>query len=222
MIVIILLIAVIAAWKIFNNPNAKAVRNLCKGKTADQKKVIEYFCLRGLLAKIKCMSDEEYRNMVKRRLEQSDFKKKALAKLGIDEDDVQEIKPISFEGYDYENAYAKKDTLGKWVSTKYQVTWLFFSADQLYAYTTYFNMDEEATKEKTFEYFYSDITSISSASDEDKAKLMDGSTQEITIEKLKVVVPGDSFWISINTSNGENDESSLQAVKQKIRESKKR
>lgn len=218
--VIVIIILIIVVWKIFNNANSKAVRRLCKGKTAEQKKVIEYFCLTGFLAKIKCMKDDEYRQMVKNRLNQSDYKKKALAKLGIDEDDVKEINPVSFEGWDYENAYAKKDVKGKWLSSKYQITWLFFSSDQLYAYTAYFNMDDNFSKEKTFEYFYSDITSISSASDEDKAKNLDGSVREINTEKLKIVVPGDSFWVAIDAS--ENDDSSLQAVKQKIRESKKR
>ena len=122
--------------------NAELLKQYCKGKTAEQVKVIEYFCKdEGCLSKN--MSDDEYSSMVIKKRDSLNLRQKALSKIGLDEDEVSEIPPAVFEGYVFKNAFAKKRANGNWVSSSYQVAWLFFSSTQIYIYRYTFNMDED-------------------------------------------------------------------------------
>ncbi len=101
-----------------SDPNAQLIKQACKGKTDEQKKVIEYFCKQeGCLSKN--MTDNEYMALVSRKRDSVDFRKKALSKIGLDEDEVSEISPAMFEGFVFKNAYAKKRADGLWVSSTY-------------------------------------------------------------------------------------------------------
>lgn len=50
----------------------------------------------------------------------ADLKTRALRKLGVDEDEVSEIAPISFDGYVYPKALIKRGKDGVYRSSKYQ------------------------------------------------------------------------------------------------------
>ena len=141
LLLIVIVAAILYYTKVYNSPNAKAVRAVCQGKTPEQKKVIEYFCKEGCMTKT--MDDEEYLSMVRAKRDSLNLRQKALTKIGLDEDEVSEIPPASFEGFVYKNAYAKKRANGNWVSSSYQVAWLFFSSTQIYIYRYTFNMDED-------------------------------------------------------------------------------
>lgn len=159
LLLIVIVAAILYYTKVYNSPNAKAVRAVCQGKTPEQKKVIEYFCKEGCMTKT--MDDEEYLSMVRAKRDSLNLRQKALTKIGLDEDEVSEIPPASFEGFVYKNAYAKKRANGNWVSSSYQVAWLFFSSTQIYIYRYTFNMDEDKKTESTDEFFYKDVTSFS-------------------------------------------------------------
>jgi hypothetical protein len=103
--------------------NAKMVKQLCNGKNSEQSEVIAYFLRAGCGAKI--ISDEQYLQMVDRKKQKYGSVKYALNKLGIDEAQVNEISPVCFEGFDYKNTYVKKTANGKWISSRYEVTWIF-------------------------------------------------------------------------------------------------
>ena len=130
-VIVVLLIVAVAIYytQVYNSPNAKAVRKLTQGKNEEQKKTIEYFCKEGCMAKT--ISDDEYLEMVRRKRDSMNFKQKALNKIGLDEEEVSEISPAMFEGFVYKNAYAKQNASGKWVSSAYQVSWIFFSSSQV-------------------------------------------------------------------------------------------
>lgn len=215
---IFLLIVVAAVWyaTVYNSPNAKAVRALTRNKTEEQTKTIEYFCREGCMAKT--ISDSEYLDMVRRKRDSMNFKQKALNKIGLDEEEVSEISPAMFEGFVYKNAYAKQNASGKWVSSAYQVSWIFFSSTQVYLYSYTFNMDEDKKNERTDEFFYKDVTSFSTLSESDTAHGLGGNTFEVSSEQFAMVVPGDKLFMAMGDI--QNADTIIQGMKQKLREKK--
>ncbi|WP_296333202.1 hypothetical protein [uncultured Treponema sp.] len=201
-----------------------------KGRTADQQKVIKYFWgYGGCLSK--CISDSEYDLMVQKIATGTDWKQRALNKIGLDEDQLKEIDPIHFEGYYYDDkdsTYAKYGRADKkWRSSAYQISWLFFSEEQVYLYQYTFNMDEDGKSERTEEYFYKDITNFSSSTDtvEKDVPEISGCNNKVEFVKKPVdytrfalVVPGDKLYCSMDQSD--EYEASIQGMKAKLREKK--
>ena len=71
--------------------------------------------------------------MVQYVLNQFNFRQKALDKIGLDEDELKELEPVHFEGFLFDkNSLSKQGDDNKWRSSKYQVSWLFFSTTQLF------------------------------------------------------------------------------------------
>lgn len=197
--------------------NAELLKEYCKGKSRDQVKAIEYFCKQeGCLSKN--ISDDEYSAMVIRKRDSLNLRQKALNKIGLDEEEVNEIPPAVFEGYVFKNAFAKKRANGSWVSSSYQVAWLFFSAAQIYIYRYTFNMDEDKKSESTDEFFYKDVTSFSTSSETETAHGLGDEKFEVETNKFKMVVPGDKIFVSMDGVS--NSEDIIQAMKQKLREKK--
>ena len=95
-IVILIIGAIVYYTKVYNSPNAKAVRAVCQGKTPDQAKAIEYFCKEGCMTKT--ISDDEYLQMVRSKRDSLNLRQKALNKIGLDEDEVSEIPPSNVAG----------------------------------------------------------------------------------------------------------------------------
>jgi len=216
LLVIIIIGAIVWYTKVYNSPNAKAVRALTKGKNPDQVKTIEYFVKEGCMTKT--ITDEEYWQMVQAKKNSLNLRQKALNKIGLDEDEVSEIPPATFEGFVYKNAYAKKNARGSWVSSAYQVAWLFFSSTQIYIYRYTFNMDEDKKNESTDEFFYKDVTSFSTASETETAHGLGDNKFEVESNKFKMVVPGDKIFVSMD--GVADSEAIIQAMKQKLREKK--
>lgn len=200
-----------------------------KGRTPDQQKVIKYFC--GAGGCFNKFSDSDYDAMLSAKVKATDFKAKALAKIGLDAEEVNEIAPVTFEGYVFDNnkAYSICGKDGKWRSSMYQITWLFFSATQVYFYTYVFNMDEDGKKETTEEYFYKDITNFSTTSDtvEREVPVTKGCAfkkvtvwerRNIETNRFSLIVPGDKMYCAM-TAN-ETTERAIQGMKQKLREKK--
>lgn len=215
-IIIIIVAAIVWNSKVYNSPNARAVRQLTQGKNDEQTKTIEYFCKEGCMTNT--ISDEEYLDMVRRKRDSMNFKQKALSKIGLDEDEVSEIPPAMFEGFVYKNAYAKQNASGKWVSSAYQVSWIFFSSTQVYLYSYTFNMDEDKKNERTDEFFYKDVTSFSTLSESDTAHGLGGKRFAVTSEQFAMVVPGDKLFMAMG--DNQNADAIIQGMKQKLREKK--
>ncbi len=196
----------------------KALAAFKTDKNKEQLKVIDYFtqqgcCLGG------AMSDDEYWVMLKNRRDSLQLRKRALEKIGLDEDQVNEIPPAYFEGFAFKNSLAKKNAKGLWVSSAYQVSWVFFGNDQIYLFSYTFNMDEDKKSERTDEFFYKDVTSFSTTSDSEQIKTFGDGTQEVESQRFAMVVPGDKLYMSMDGCR--DAEQTIQAMKQKLREKKK-
>ncbi|MGM9679124.1 MAG: hypothetical protein ACI3X7_05050 [Bacteroidaceae bacterium] len=200
------------------------VKDRIKGRNDDQKAVIRYFCNEPACLSKKPMTDEEYDSMVLKVLNSNDYKQKALGKIGLDEDQVQEIEPVHFEGYQFDKqSLTKLGKDGKYRSSKYQVSWLFFSATQVYLYQNTFNMDEDGKKESTEEYFYRDITNFSTSSDTVETPFYDAKKDETFLKnvdsnRFAITVPGDKFYCSLEQND--YSERAIQGMKAMLREKK--
>jgi len=207
-------------------------KKLLKGRTPEQQSVIKYFLGSGggcLSMFSSGLSDEQYESMVMGKAKGTDFKQKALAKLGVDESQVNEIEPVHFEGYyfDEKTTWAKPGKDRNWRSSAYQISWLFFSSTQVYVYQYTFYMADDTLKEKTDEYFYKDITNFSSSSDTVEKEVLEKtsctgtptySRKSVSYNRFSLVVPGERFDCSME----QNDytERSIQGMKAKLREKK--
>ena len=198
--------------------NEQLLKQYCRGKSPEQIKAIEYFCKGASCCLDDRMTDDEYSQMVIRKRNSLNLRAKALNKIGLDEDEVNEIPPAVFEGYVFKNAFAKQRANGKWVSSSYQVAWLFFSSTQIYVYRCTFSMDEDKTQESTDEFFYKDVTSFSTSSETETSRGLGGKEFEVETNKFKIIVPGDQIIVSMDGIP--NSEDIIQAMKQKLREKK--
>lgn len=215
--------------------NEVSLEELLKGKSDSQQIALKFFA--GEPVKKACfkktyLTAEGYSDLVSENREHGDYKQRALQKLGIDEEQVQEIDPVMFEGYRYEHERLMpylQVVEGKFVSSMYEITWLFFGDEQVYAYHCAFDTTDQTASENTLEYFYRDITAFATGSDnvEKKIWVAEGSgcskTREsqkkmVSSELFRIVVPGDAFSTAL--TNEDEFAGSIAAMKQKLREKK--
>ena len=167
--------------------------------------------------------------MVMARAKSVDFRKKALDKIGLDESQVNEIAPVHFADYLLDEKgtnYARRGKDGKWRSSAYQISWIFFSSAQIYVYQYTFNMDEDGKKETTEEYFYKDITNFSTSSDTVEKEVIEkvnckGPTfahQNINSNRFSIAVPGGRYYCAMEQND--YSEKAIQGMKAKLREKK--
>lgn len=223
-IFLIVVVGLYVWYKMSHYNDSPWVKNRIKNRTEDQKAVIRYFCNDPACLSKKPISDAEYDAMVKKYLSANDFKKKALAKIGLDEDEVKEIEPIHFEGFQFgKDALSKQCDDGKWRSSKYQVSWLFFSNTQIYIYQNTFFMDEDGRSETTEEYFYKDVTNFTTSSDREETPVYDKKKKETVLEnvdtnRFAISVFGDKLYCAMEQNS--NTERAIQGMKAKLREKK--
>ena len=206
---------------------SEIVKRLSQGRTSDQKKVIEYFFGAGGCLK-QTLKDEDYQGMVSTVASGTDWRKKALDKVGLDIDQVKEIDPVHFEGYRYdEKTFARWGKDGVWRSSAYQISWLFFSSTQVYVWQYTFSMVDDTKMERTEEYFYKDVTNFSTVSNTIEKEVIDkvqcnGVTtyhrKNVDSTEFALVVPGDKFMCSMSQSD--KTERVVQGMKAKLREKK--
>lgn len=224
LIFIIIVVGAYVWWKKSHYNDSEWVKTRIKGRNAEQVAVIRYFCNDPSCLSKKALTDEEYDQMVAAVLNSNDYKQKALNKIGLDEDQVKEIEPVHFEGYQFDKqSLAKMGDDGKYRSSKYQVSWLFFSSNQVYLYQNTFNMDEDGKKEATEEYFYKDITNFSTSSDTVETPVYDKKEKKTILKnvdsnRFAITVPGDKFYCSLRQD--EYTERAIQGMKAMLREKK--
>ncbi len=203
-------------------------KNLKAGRSKEQKQVIDYFLGKGGCLGFGKLNDKKYDELVSKVVHAIDHKSEGLRKIGLDPTQVSKVKAISFEGYNFSdrNIFTKlgKDLL--WRSSSYQVTWVFFTDEELFLYQWTTNLDEDGKKVRTAEYFYKDIVSIytETGSEEREVLKRRGLTTNIyqrilmDYNQFMIVVPGDKLAISI--TNPEASERSIQGLKALVRERK--
>lgn len=152
------------------------------------------------------ITDEEYDSAVASMLK--DLHNRALNKLGVDEDEVKEIAPISFDWYVYQGAsQAKKGKDGLWRTNKYEAVMLFFSDNEVHCYTYNFDTTTQRQTESTDVYFYKDIVSVSTASD--SVKVLD---QNVDYEYFKLTTAGGTA-LSVSLRDVGNAQRSINAMR---------
>lgn len=206
----------------------KDISKLCKGRTAEQQSVIKYFLTGGCLSKT--MSDQEYESLVRQKVNSLNCKQRALNKIGLDESEVNEIPPVHFEGFvfDDKRAYWKQGQDRMWRSSVYQVSWLFFSDTQVYLYQYTMYMNEDSKKEITEEYFYKDVTAVATSSDTaEKEDVLEKvsckgeptfSRRTVDTDRFKLATSGGSFYCAMTSGSVSDDV--IQGMKAKLREKK--
>ena len=161
------------------------------------------------------VSDEEYDSNVLANLK--DIDKMAMRKLGVDEDEVNEIAPIVFhnyvvDGYDC----AKKGKDDKWRTNVYSSTTLLFSEYEVHCYTYKFNTIKEQKTEKTAVYFYKDIVSVSTSS---KTIRFEGEDKDTEYECFELVTAGGTT-LKVTLRDIEGAQRSINAMRQLLKQKK--
>lgn len=170
-----------------------------------------------LLAQCFTPNDRQYDESVRENLK--DLKSRALKKLGVDEDEVCEVPPIMFDGYDFQSADKRKEGKDKkWRSNVYRAVMIFFSQHEMHCYTLKYKTTEHEQVEGTDVYFYQDIVSASTVSNTETITV--GKKQKtINIEAFQLTTKGGNS-IKVNLSNIADVQDSLNAMRALLREKK--
>ena len=222
--------------------------NLKKGKTADQCKCIDFLVrpndltakkgCKGCMSKLSGeMTMDKYLEHIQNIVDGLNLKERAIEKIGLDESQISEIPPVLVSWFDFKgkNCYVQseesKQVKGTYrhVCNLYNVTWIFFSATQIYTYSYYFDTISDNCTESTRDFFYSDITCIRTEHEVEEFIVSKGcgcfkKSKKSYIhankewDSLQITVPGDSYSFTCRTND--TIEQSIQAAKAMIREKK--
>lgn len=205
---------------------------LLRGKNSEQQAVIKFFYGASGGCMSSGMTVEEYMQKVRARRDSLDTKSMALRKLGIDEEEVQEIAPVTFEGYvfnDKVDNLVARATTNSWVSSEYMITWLFFGEREVFIYQYSFSMSSDSKKENTMQYFYQDVTNFTASSETyqkivaESSGCMGGAQYmqaSANADEFKIVVPGDTLRCSMTPTD--STDAAIRGMRNKLREMKNR
>ena len=219
------------------NPDALRIKALKEGRTDTQKSVIDYFFLDSkasggcLSGEAKPITDSAFDELLKNKIREIGFEAKSLEKTGVDESEVQEIKPVFLQGYEFgePDALIHRGKDEVWRCSHYQLTMIYFSSKQIFFYQYSFNLINDETTEFTDEYFYKDITNFSTTLETREKKIQGhaggclSNETKMKIEKVqyssfRLVVPNDVKKCSM-TSSKELEET-IAGIKNKLRDKK--
>jgi hypothetical protein len=147
------------------------------------------------------------------------MKARALKKLGVDEDEVNEIAPISFDGYVYNKALIKQGKDGKYRSSKYQAVMFFFSSNEVHCFTYDFSIVENSQRESTDVYFYKDIVSVSTQTEGTEYSVGKGKSSQFDYEYFKLTTTGGTS-ISCAVRNIDDAQRSINGMRSLIKSKK--
>ena len=162
-------------------------------------------------------TDEEIDSTVTSQLK--DMKARALRKLGVDEDEVNEIAPITFDGYVYNNALIKMGKDGKYRSNKYQAVMFFFSSNEVHCFTYDFSITESSQKESTDVYFYKDIVSVSTQTEGTEYSVGKSKSSQFDYEYFRLTTTGGTS-ISCSVRNIDDAQRSINGMRSLIKSKK--
>lgn len=211
----------------------KEMNDLMRGKSDDQKANIKFFYGSDGGCTSKGITVQQYQEKLYARLRTLNTKQMALKKLGIDEDEVREIDPVAFSGYvfsDKDDNLVARAGSNNWVSSDYQVTWLFFGERELFIYQYSFSMISDSKRENTMQYFYQDVTNFAASTEtyqkwvsEPKGGCSRGNEYRqasTDVDEFKIIVPGDSLKCSMTPSD--TTDAAIRGMRNKLREMKHR
>ncbi len=213
----------------------QALASAKKGKSKEQCDAIDFFaedfggtgC--GCLNKNTVITIDEYQKRVAAYCNSLNIKAKAMAKIGLDESEISEIPPICLSSYVFDGDVYVKVEKGVAVSSQYCVSWIFFSATQMYTYKYIFDMTSDNVWEITNDFFYQDITCFTTESKVVEKVVTEFGKgcfsnkenvfkQNYVVDKLIIVVPNSSYTVSMRDAGSQAN--SIQAAKAMLRERK--
>jgi hypothetical protein len=218
---------------------AKKDKEKKKGTGCFPKKKNGHGCFKGpgcFPKKHPYVSDAEYDALVQGVISRLDPYHQGLQKLGLDESQVKEIKPISFANAVYfslwersqGNAFITESDPFFWKigddgvfrSSVYEVTWIYFSGSQMFAYQLTFSTDWEKHSERTFEYHYKDITALSTKTEQTDEMIGEKKIFKTVKNEFTITVPNDEFTVALCNKPDKEEENTIQAMKAMLREKK--
>jgi hypothetical protein len=188
-----------------------------KRQGGSDSKVIDYFTKEGCMSGI--MKDSEWDARVSKSVE-GVLLSEALNELGIDEDDVREIKPARLWGpMNSAGGLHKYNEAAEYVAACIEVTWILFGDEQLYVFekqTDLSGLNDPLVYAN--EFFYKDVVSISTKQEKIKIKDEGGNLVDDgnTYTQFVLTVPGDQIRCTMYKGQDQ-----VQAMKQKLREKKR-
>lgn len=214
---------------------------LLKNRNPSEQRAIKYFnkIKIGGCFKAQYVTDEEHEKLIETLIgDKNQRRATALKRLGVDEEQVKEIPPVSFEGYAFiadhvrgiKRDYFTFNSKNKAVTPTKELTWIFFGDEQVFVYKCRVDtVDNALRSEETQEYFYKDITAFSTQSESytEKVRVLkeDGCSSKLDweeriaeTERFRIVVPGEVFSCAISPEQDNN--AKISAMKQKLREKK--
>ena len=222
--------------------NSVSIEELLKNKSPSEQTAIRYF--HSVPEKKGCFNntfttDAQYLEIVNEQIGSLESRKaRALSRLGLDEEQVNEIPPAYFQGFalledevkGIKNDWIRLGAKDRIVTPTSELTWLFFGDEQVYVYKVRVDTCDNSLKsERTQEYFYRDVTAFASSSDSVRTKVpvnkkgcvsqkVEYVDRSVEMESFRIVVPGEIFECPLSPED--DNESKISAMKQKLREKK--
>lgn len=125
----------------------------------------------------------------------ADVKKRALNKLGLDEDEVNLIAPLVVHGYYFKpiasGVQVKRGKDDVFRSSNYEGIVMFFSEHQLHSFKFQFSLtNSQESREQTDEYFYRDVVSVATQSETFEVSDIKGDSQQVNFEQFRLTTTG--------------------------------
>ena len=167
------------------------------------------------------ISHDAYEQFVKNKIKEMNVEQKGLLHLGLDIDQVREIRPLVFTDYEVtDKSLVAYDSDKKKIHSSTQTVMLvYFTDEQLFVYKIQFDMCCNKQEEWTSEFFYADICDVSTYINKN---VLDLGVNSIEYSTLKVNILATNSDISISMENDKTHYASIQAMRQKVRERKMR
>jgi hypothetical protein len=182
------------------------------------------------------VSDAEYDALVQSIISRLDPYHRGLQKLGLDESQVKEIKPISFANALYispwekshGNAFVDESDPFFWKvgddgvfrSSVYEVSLIYFTSSQILAYQLTFSTDWEKHSERTFECHYKDITALSTKTVQADEVIGEEKIFKTVKNNLTITVPNNDFTVALRNKLDMKEENTIRAMKAMLRKKK--
>lgn len=160
------------------------------------------------------LTGEEYDLMVNEKLAR--LSSDARDVLGLDSTEVEEIAPISFEGYKFAGrTKIRKDNKDQiWRSDLYEKVIIFFTQNEIHLYKQNLNTLTEKVIETTDVMFYDDVVSVATKSEVEKV-----GNQTIEYISFNLVSKGGNS-VSIALRGDDSRQRSVNAMRAMIKEKK--
>jgi len=172
------------------------------------------------------ISDAKYDEYIKSYVDALNLRQTALSKFDLDESELNELPPVCLSDYYFDEKdpliAVKKGKDRKDRSSAYQVSWLFFSSEQvcIYQYTLNFNTNGE--KKVSQQYYWKDIVAFNTL-DETKTVFEQKKGQmpkakTVNIKLFSLSVSGDKFNCAMPSDD--SLDKTILGMKAKLREKK--